>query len=100
MSPNSLVTLRNTAAETLERYTSTSSAYAFNTYDHQGPVDGSLSASDVLMANLLSLQLSARDVVPLFMDGDDAPQRLRVALDQALVSLKDVRPFETYESIE
>jgi hypothetical protein len=83
----------------LERYTSASAAYAFTTYDRQGPVDDPLSASDVLMANLLSLQLSARDVVPLFMDGDDAPQRLRVALDHALVSLRDARPFEAYESV-
>lgn len=100
MSPNSLATLRTTASETLEQYTSTSSAYAFNTYDHNGPVDGALTASDVLLANLLSLQLSARDVIPLFMDGDDAPQRLRIALDQALVSLRDAQPFETYESLE
>jgi len=84
----------------LARYTSTSSAYAFNTYDHQGPVDDPLSASDVLMANLLSLQLSARDVVPLFMDGDEAPQRLRLALDHALISLRDAPPFESYESVD
>ncbi|WP_426303158.1 DUF6308 family protein [Arthrobacter sp. R-11] len=74
-------------------------AYAFNTYDHRGEINALLSPSDVLMANLLSLRLSAPDVIPLFNDGDGPAQRLRNAIDQALVELRDVDSFESYPDI-
>lgn len=68
MAASSLASLRSSAQGKLERYTSTNLGYAFNTYDHQGVIDTPLTPADVLMANLLSLQLSARDVIPLFTD--------------------------------
>lgn len=83
----------------MERYTSTSLGYAFNTYDNQGEVNSPLSPSDVLMANLLSLQLSARDVIPLFIDGEGPAQRLREALDKALADLQDAGSFESYDKL-
>lgn len=95
----SLASLTGSAPEKLERYTSRTHAYAFNTYDHQGDVDAPLSPSDVLMANLLSLKLSARDVIPLFTNGDGPTQRLRKAIDQALVELRDVDCFESYDDL-
>ncbi len=94
-----LASLRSTAQGKLERYTSTNLGYAFNTYDHLGEIDAPLSPADVLMANLLSLQLSARDVIPLFTDGDGPPQQLRKALDTALLELRDAKSFESYDDL-
>lgn len=51
------------------------------------------------MANLLSLKLSARDVIPLFTEGDGPAQRLRKAIDQALVELRDVACLESYDDV-
>lgn len=65
----------------------------------QGDVDAPLEPSDVLMANLLSLQLSARDVIPLFSEGDEPAQRLRTALDTALTDLRDAEAFESYDEL-
>ncbi|MGJ9402897.1 DUF6308 family protein [Arthrobacter sp. KK5.5] len=96
MASSGLASLQRDARDKLDRYTSTTGGYAFNTYDVQGAVDAPLAPSDVLMANLLSLQLSARDVIPLFTDDGGAAQRLRASLDQALVALRDARPFESY----
>lgn len=95
----SLAKLTGSAQEKLRRYTSRMHAYAFNTYDHRGEINALLSPSDVLMANLLSLRLSAPDVIPLFNDGDGPAQRLRNAIDQALVELRDVDSFESYPDI-
>lgn len=94
-----LASLRDDANDKLDSYTSTTRGYAFNTYDTQGAVDAPLTPSDVLMANLLSLQLSARDVIPLFVDDGEPAQHLRVKLDQALVDLRDVPPFESHEDL-
>lgn len=91
-----LASLKSSAQEKLDRYTSPSSGYAFNTYDRQGPMDAPLTPADVLMANLLSLQLSARDVIPLFADCGGPAQRLKQALEEALIDLKDAGPFESY----
>ncbi|MDN6173420.1 MAG: DUF6308 family protein, partial [Yaniella sp.] len=93
------MSLKNGAKDKLDRYTSRTSGYAFNTYDHQGDVDLPLTPADVLMANLLSLRLSGRDVIPLFAEGDGPAQRLRVALDDALVALRDVAPFESHGAL-
>jgi hypothetical protein len=100
MARMSLASLRATAPEVLDRYTSASNHYAFNTYDVQGDIEAPLSPSDVLMANLLSLKLSWQEVIPLFAEGDGPQQRLRAALDRALVELKDKPPFESYETYE
>lgn len=51
------------------------------------------------MANLLSLQLSARDVIPLFMDDDGPAQRLLQALNAALAELGNAAAFETYDEL-
>jgi hypothetical protein len=51
------------------------------------------------MANLLSLQLSARDVIPLFTEDEGPAQRLRESLDQALVHLQDAGCFESYDEL-
>jgi hypothetical protein len=95
----SLASLKGSASEKLDRYTSRTHAYAFNTYDQQGAVDEPLSPSDVLTANLLSLKLSAPDVIPLFTDGDGPAQHLRKAIDQALLDLRDTDSFESYEDL-
>ncbi|MGJ9403560.1 DUF6308 family protein [Arthrobacter sp. KK5.5] len=99
MASSGLASLQGEARDKLDRYTSTTRGYAFNTYDNQGAIDAPLTPSDVLMANLLSLQLSARDVIPLFTDDSGPAQRLRASLDQALAELRDVRPFESYEDL-
>lgn len=96
---SSLGSLKGVAQGKLDRYTSTALGYAFNTYDHQGDSDFHLTPADVLMANLLSLRLSARDVIPLFTDGDGPAQRLRTALDNALDDLRDADPFESYDEL-
>jgi hypothetical protein len=85
MARMSLASLRATAREVLDRYSSPSNHCAFNTYDVQGDIDAPLSPSDVLMANLLSLKPGWQEVTPLFAEGDGPQQRLRAALDQALV---------------
>jgi hypothetical protein len=71
--PHSLSELRSRAAEYLDEFTDPSEHYAFVTYDQAAVHDGPLTAADVLMANLLSLRLGWRDVIPLFAD-EDAPE--------------------------
>ncbi|MFF2317763.1 DUF6308 family protein [Arthrobacter sp. NPDC058097] len=95
----SLASLRGSAEEKLERYTCRTLGYAFNTYDHLGEVDTPISPGDVLMANLLSLKLSAAEVIPLFADGDGPAQQLRKALDNALVKLRDADNLESYADV-
>lgn len=99
MASSSLASLKEVAQGKLDRYTSATLGYAFNTYDHQGDLDLPLTPADVLMANLLSLQLSARDVIPLFTEGDGPAQRLRKALDNALTDLRDADTFESYDEL-
>ena len=99
MSTNSLKSLQSAASEKLDRYTSRMLGYAFHTYDRRGEWEAPLTPSDVLMANLLSLQLSARDVIPLFMDGDGSAQRLLQALNTALIELGNADAFETYDEL-
>lgn len=99
MPSTGLSSLRTDARQKLENYTSELGGYAFNTYDTQGDIDAPLAPSDVLMANLLSLQLSARDVIPLFVNDDGPAQHLRLALDGALTSLRDVPAFESHEDL-
>jgi hypothetical protein len=100
MPQRGLTSVQPEARRKLETYTSNRLDYAFGTYDRRGVVDAPLAASDVLMANLLSLRLSARHVIPLFMEGDGPAQRLRAALDNALVALQDADAFESYDNLE
>lgn len=99
MAANSLKSLQNAASKKLDRYTSPRLGYAFRTYDHRGDWEAPLTPSDVLMANLLSLQLSARDVIPLFMDDGGPAQRLLQALNAALTELGNADAFETYDEL-
>lgn len=98
-----LSTLRETAARNLATFTDPSGHYAFGTYD-VAPLNTSdrLLPEDVLIANLLSLRLGWRDVIPLFADTEpDDPQRvLRAALDDALVQLRPAPSFEDYSSVD
>jgi hypothetical protein len=100
MSPRSLASLKPTAADILAKYTDPALHYAFLTYDRQGDVDEPLSPADVLSANLLSLKLGWKEVIPLFASGDGPEQRLRLALDRALKDLRDAKPLESYESVD
>ena len=100
MAAQSLKSLQSTASEKLDRYTSPKLGYAFHTYDRRGEWEAPLTPSDVLMANLLSLQLSARDVIPLFMDDGGPAQHLLQALNAALTELGNAEPFETYDELQ
>lgn len=96
---NTLAQRRHTAAKALDDYTSASGGYAFRTYDAQpANYSGQLRPEDILAANLLSLRLSASDVVPLFAEGAGAPQELLTAMNEALNGLREVQAFETYAS--
>ncbi|WP_344229525.1 DUF6308 family protein [Citricoccus alkalitolerans] len=99
MASSGLASLQAVAYDKLDRYTSTTRGYAFNTYDNQDNIDAPLAPSDVLMANLLSLRLGARDVIPLFIDDGGPAQDLREALDHALVALRDAESFESYADL-
>lgn len=75
---------RSRAASYLDHYTDPLRPYAYATYD-QAPIhDGPVTASDVLMVNLLSLSFTWREVLPLFTAADDQYTRLRRMLDAAL----------------
>lgn len=99
LAANSLKALQSSAPEKLDRYTSPKLRYAFHTYDRRGEWEAPLTPADVLMANLLSLQLSARDVIPLFMDDEGPAQRLLHALNAALAELGNAEAFETYDEL-
>lgn len=93
--------LKDHAGLILDEYTDGAKHYAFRTYDRAPLNQGdALLPEDVLAANLLSLKLSWQEVVPLFAEGDGAPQRLLAALNAALVPLRAARPFERYQSVE
>lgn len=81
-------------------YTDPRSNYAFATYDCSNVQEGPLTPADVLMANLLSLRLGWRQVVPLFADREGPERDLRLALDTALDALRDARPYESYERLD
>jgi hypothetical protein len=90
----SLAELKERAPRHLDRYTCEADHYAFTTYDQSGVHDGPLTPGDVLMANLLSLRLDWRDVIPLFVVGDTDYVRLRGALDDALIEARALPPLE------
>lgn len=97
----SLGELRDNAAEALARYTDPAGHYSFHTYDRQGSVeDAALTPADVLSANLLSLRLGWREVVPLFAEGQGEPQDLLRALNTALATLRTAPAFEDHDTLE
>ena len=98
---HSIAELRDTSRAKMDAYTDPSGLFSFATYD-ASPTNHSdrLRPEDILAANLLSLRLSWREVIPLFAEGDGAPQRLRTLLDAAMVSARSIdRPFEAFKSL-
>jgi hypothetical protein len=97
-----LADLRPSASNALASYTDPANHFAFHTYDRLGDPGAPLSAEDVLLANLLSLRLGWREVIPLFSTNgaDGNAHALRDALDAALVALRNVDPFEDHPSVE
>jgi hypothetical protein len=100
MPSRTLRELREDAEKVLAEYTDPSSHYAFHTYDRLGDPAAPLEPQDVLLANLLSLRLGWREVIPLFADGDGDPQALRSALDEALIRLRRAESFEDHPSLD
>jgi hypothetical protein len=98
--PRSLSELRSCAAEYLNEFTDPSKHYAFATYDQAAMHDGPLTAADILMANLLSLQLGWRDVIPLFADKDTPETALRRALDAALKEARSLPALEDCDDVQ
>jgi len=98
--PRSLAELRPVAGRYLDCYTDPASLCTFVTYDLADVHDSPLTASDVLLANLLGLRLGWRDVVPLFADNDSAPSRLRLALDAALAEARSLPPLEDCDDVQ
>ncbi|GAB3358824.1 DUF6308 family protein [Modestobacter lapidis] len=90
----SLAELQERAAGHLARYTAPDGYYGFATYDQSAVHDGPLTPADVLMANLLSLRLDWRDVVPLFAAGGTPYGLLRSALGDALAEARALPPLE------
>ena len=62
--------------------------------------DAALTPADVLSANLLSLRLGWREVVPLFAEGQGEPQDLLRALNTALATLRTAPAFEDHDTLE
>jgi hypothetical protein len=89
-----LAELQTVARNYVDTYTDPLEGFAFTTYDLAETHSGSLTPGDVLMANLLSLRLDWRDVIPLFAAGDGPYTKLREALDEALEEARGLPPFE------
>lgn len=105
----SLEARRETARARVDDYTNPRKHYAFHTYDLSPLNKGmALRPEDILAANLLSLRLGWRQVIPLFADRVDAdtadaeaqnaPQELLARMNEALAALQPAPPFETIES--
>lgn len=100
MTSTGLATRLEEGERRIAEYTDPRNAYAFTTYDRSIVHDGPLTPADVLLANLLSLRLGWRQVVPLFAEREGPERDLRLALDTALDNLRDARPFESYETLD
>ncbi|TWD73128.1 hypothetical protein FB561_7013 [Kribbella amoyensis] len=92
--PRSVGELKDSAERHLKEYTDPTKSYAFRTYDEAAIHTDELTPADVLMANLLSLRLTWREVTPLFAEGSGPSQELRLALDDALAEARDLPPLE------
>ena len=97
--PQSIASLRDRSESLLAGFCDPTQHFAFRTYD-RSTRDGPLLPEDVLMANLLSLRLGWRDVIPLFAEGDRPAQHLRIKLDEALVELSSAKAFEDHASLD
>lgn len=96
-----LADLEPTAAAKLGEYTDPTRHYAFRTYDVVPENrSGSLLPEDILLANLLSLRLSWKEVIPLFATGDGPAQDLLAALNHAVGDLAEAPPFESYSTVK
>lgn len=87
------------AAQAVADYVDASRPYAFGTYDVEPlPREGDVvRPEDVLAANLLSLRLGWREVIPLFADGDGPAQSLRTRLNETVRAMRSAPPFEEHE---
>lgn len=100
MAPGKIELLRDNAQSYLNGYTDATLSYAFNTYDDLGPDPDTLTARDVLAANLLSLKLGHRDVIPLFKEEGPAAD-LRRAMERVLAEAAPGGPgFLDLQSID
>lgn len=90
---------RDWAGQAVADYVDPERHFAFGTYDVEPlPREGGrIRAEDVLAANLLSLRLGWREVIPLFAAGDGPAQRLRAALDDAVAAMRSAPNFEDHE---
>jgi hypothetical protein len=86
--------LRDIADDRLAKYTDVAGRYPFATYDQTPIHDGPITAADVLMANLLSLRLDWRNVVPVFAEVEGERTPLRNALDAALEEARGLPALE------
>lgn len=100
MTGSGLLSRRADAEDQLGKYMDPRGSYAFDTYDHWYGADGPLVPSDVLLANLMSLRLGWREVIPLFAEGDGEGPALRRSLDKALTDLTSAKNFEDYDSVQ
>ena len=96
----SLSDVQTEAVDVLNRYTDPAGLFAFHTYDRLPDPGAPLTPEDILLANLLSLRLGWPEVIPLFADGEEAPQALRAAMESALTALRNAPAFEDFASIE
>lgn len=103
-----LAGMRDDAREYVKLYVDPAGPYAFRTYDRTSrPVGSELLPEDVLAANLLSLKLSQRDVIPLFAEprlvgeGDAHEGRTvhQVLLERMNTALVDLRGAPAIEDV-
>lgn len=100
---STLADRRTKASAILARYMDPTGLHSFHTYDRQ-PANQSdqLLPEDVLAANLLSLRLGTREVIPLFAEGPEYAhhRQLLHALNSALVAVRQAAPFESYPTLD
>ena len=82
--PQSIADLRSCAGQHLDAYTDPKSQFAFSTYDRIYGSGDIFTPLDCFAANLLSMRLGHRDVIPLFAAEKSAAVRLRNAMQTVL----------------
>lgn len=81
----SVAELATCAQHHLDTYRNPKSNFAFQTYDHwHGRSPDVVTPLDCLAANLLSMRLGHRRVIPLFQDTNSAETKLRGAMQEVL----------------
>jgi hypothetical protein len=88
----SIAELEGCATLHLDAYTNPHSGFAFNTYDRFYGSPDHLTPLDCFAANLLSLNLRHRNVIPLFQSGEGPAQALRTAMQRVLDETKPDGP--------